>query len=391
MHTSERDPDGTVLIIGGGIGGLAAAIGLQAVGIDVEVYEQAQELREVGAGLTVWQNGLAALECLGGHDAAVRAGATITRNDVRTPEGSLLRRTHLPDVAPTGSELPALICLHRAELQTILRDRVGDGVVHLDHECVGVEDDGGAVTARFSDGSEVSGSLLVGADGIHSVVRSSLHGETEPRVSGVGVWRAITRFDQPIATGETISQTFGKGQRFVAVPLGDGRVYWVVTERVQQGSERPTADSKERLARRLADWHEPVPALIEATPQAALIWDEAVDREPLDEWGRGRITLLGDAAHLALPFVGQGASQALEDAVWLTRQLDSQPDATAALRAYEAHRRDRTAMIVRSARRIGRMFHLTNPLAVAVRNRLWKYGPRRLFVGALKRNITAEL
>lgn len=392
MNTSERQPsDQKVLIIGGGIGGLAATIGLLDVGFDIEVYEQAHELREVGAGLTMWRNGLEALEFLGGYEAIVREGEPIVWGETRTPDGSVLTKVHVPSTIPTGTDMPELIALHRADLQVILRDRVGDGVVHLDHECVGVTEAGGQVTARFSSGKEVSGDLLIGADGIHSVTRSSLHGEEEPRFTGVGIWRGVTRFDHPIATSDTTFQTVGNGQRFFAVPIGEGRVYWGATKRVQRGSGGPTADSKQRLASAFGEWHEPIPALIEATPQEGIIWDEVADREPLDEWGRGHITLLGDAAHLAAPFMGQGASQALEDAVWLSRYLDRQPGTTAALRAYEAHRQDRTEMIVRSSRRMGRMLHLSNSIAVGARNLLMKYGPNRLMEGALKRNTITDI
>lgn len=392
MNTAERHPrDQTVLIIGGGIGGLGAAIGLQDVGFDVEVYEQAEELREVGAGLLLFRNGVEALEVLGGHEAAARAGATLEWGEVRTNAGRLLNKLHLPHAMSTGTAKPGLLALHRADLQTILRDRVDDDAIHLDHECVGVEADDGDVTARFASGTEASGDLLIGADGIHSVTRSSLHGEEAPRSTGVGVWRAVVEFDHPIATGDTTFQALGRGLRFFAVPIGGGRVYWGITKRVRRGSGGPTPEEKRRLAREFADWHEPIPALIEATPQEAMIWDEAADRAPLDEWGRGRITLLGDAAHLAAPFMGQGACQALEDAVWISRYLDRQPDTTAALRAYEDHRRDRTAMIVQSSRRMGRMLHLSNPIAATARNLLWKYGPDRLLEGALDRTTAADI
>jgi 2-polyprenyl-6-methoxyphenol hydroxylase-like FAD-dependent oxidoreductase len=390
MNTSVRQPsDQTILIIGGGIGGLAAAIGLQDMGFDVEVYEQAQELKEVGAGLSMWRNGLEALEFLGGYEAIARAGEKIVWGETRTPDGEVLTKIHTPSTIPTGTDMPEMIALHRADLQRILRNRVDDPAVHLDHECVSVDQNGGHVTAQFSSGKEVRGDLLIGADGIHSVTRSSLHGEEDPRSTGVGIWRGVTRFDHPIATSDKTFQALGNGRRFFAVPIGNGRVYWGASERVEQGGSR--ADSKHHLASEFDEWHDPIPALIEATPQEAIIWDEADDREPLDEWGRGSITLLGDAAHLAAPFMGQGASQALEDAVWLIRYLDRQSEPTAALRAYEAHRQDRTAMIVRSSRRIGRVYHLSNPLAVTARNLALKYGPDRLMEGALERNTTSGI
>lgn len=392
MNTTERDlRDQTAIIIGGGIGGLAAAIGLQEVGFDVDVYEQTEELREVGAGLTLWRNGLEALDQLGGAKAAVQTGAAIERSEFKTPNGRVLNEGDLRSLLSTEPDLPPGIGIHRADLQHILRERVGDGVVHLGHECVGVEKDGGTVTARFSSGEEVRGDVLIGADGIHSAVRASLHGEAEPRFSGVGIWRAVIRIDHPMATSATLTQALGSGQRFAALPIGDGRVYWVVTERVQQGLERPTPDSKHRLARDFANWYDPIPTRIEETPQEALLWDEAEDREILDEWGQGRITLLGDAAHLALPFAAQGASQALEDAVWLVRYLDREPDTAAALRAYEAHRQDRTEMVVRTGRRLGRLWNLSNPVAVTVRNVLFRYGPDRLLDGAFKRMVTTDM
>lgn len=392
MTSADRAPrDQTAIIIGGGIGGLAAAIALENVGFTVEVYEQAEELREVGAGLTLWRNGLLALEQLGGAEAAVETGAAIERSEIKTPNGSVLNELHPRSLLASETSLPAGIGIHRADLQQILRERVGDGVMHLGHECVGVERDAEKVRARFASGEAIQGDVLIGADGIHSAVRASLHGEQEPRFSGVGVWRAVIEIDHPIATRATMTQALGTGQRFVALPIGDGRMYWVVTERVQQGLNRPTRESKERLATDFASWYEPIPALIEATPQEALLWDEAEDREILDEWGRGRVTLLGDAAHLALPFAAQGASQALEDAVWLARYLDRESSIPASLRAYEAHRQDRTESVVRTGRRLGRMWNLSNPIAVTLRDVLLKYGPDRIMEGAFARMVTTDL
>lgn len=227
MNTSERQPsDQTVLIIGGGIGGFAAAIGLQDVGFNVEVYEQTHELREVGAGLLLFRNGLEALDVLGGHEAAVQAGATLEWGEVRTWDGRLLHKLHPRSAIPTGTAMPELIALHWADLQRILRNRLDDGVVHLDHECVGIEEDGEEVTAQFTSGTKVTGDLLVGANGIHSVTRSSLHGEEDPRSTGIGIWRGVTQFDHPSTIDNTTFQSLGRGQRFFAVPIGIDRVYW---------------------------------------------------------------------------------------------------------------------------------------------------------------------
>lgn len=393
MNSTDRDRrNQTVLIIGGGIGGLAAAIGLQEVGFDVQVYEQAEEVKEVGAGFAIWRNGLEALEYLGGHEAAVQAGMPLEGAEFKTPDGSVLREIHFPSLLPdTDSDVPAGVAMHRADLQRILRNRVGDGVLHLDHECVGVEEDDGQVTAEFASGKEVNGDLLVGADGIHSVVRSSLHGNEELRFYGTGYWRAVTRIDHPISTSSLALNTTGGSRRFAALPVGDGRVYWLVTEPADRGVNRPTPDSKERLAEIFSDWHPPIPTLIDETPHADLIWHDGLDRPLLDQWGRGKITLLGDAAHIALGFAAQGACQALEDAVWLARYLDREADTAAALRAYEDHRKDRTKMVVQKGRRMARIVLLSNPIAVAARDLLFKYGPNKLFQKAMLRELTTDI
>jgi len=138
-------------------------------------------------------------------------------------------------------------------------------------------------------------------------------------------------------------------------------------------------------------WHEPIPELIDATDPQAIKWDGAYDRLPLDQWGRNSITLLGDAAHVTAPFMGQGACQALEDAVWLARYLDGSQDTRSALRAYESHRQKRTKMIVQLSRQAGRVFHVSNPIGASMRNLLVKYGPPSVSMGPLIQAITDDL
>lgn len=366
-HTSGRN----ALIIGGGIGGLATAIALKQIGLTVEVYERVALLREVGAGLSLWANAMKALSYLGLAQAIRALALPETAGGIRTTRGELLMSTTNAQLAAKFGEVSVMV--HRAELHDLLRHALGQEL-HLGMECVAVIEEDQGIRVRFRNGAEATGDLVIGADGLHSQVRAGLHGQQPPRYAGYTAWRGVVPFDhQRLQPGET----WGRGARFGQIPMQGGRVYWFATLNAPAGQHSPDGEKAE-LLRIFGDWHNPIRALIEATPEDAILRNDIQDRPPLKQWGRGRITLLGDAAHPMTPNLGQGACQAVEDAVVLAKQVQATADIPTALRAYEAARIPRTTLIVQQSHRVGAVGQWANPVAVAGRNFLVKHLLARL-------------
>ena len=342
-------------IVGGGIGGLAAAVALRRVGFDTAVFERADRLDPVGAGLTLSPNAVRALERLGLIEAIRAVAASGRELEVRTPAGAALMRVSL------GSR-GEMLGVHRADLQRVLLEAAGE--VHLGTDVRDVDELAGDVD------------FVVGADGIESTVRAQLHGPDAPREAGYVGWRAVCEFEDDRVRGK-FSETFGCGDRFGLIPVGGGRIYWFVSESgVPRDYERVSV--RDHFAKRFADWHEPIPEVIAATRKDALSATEILWRKPLKTWGRGRMTLLGDAAHAMTPDLGQGAGQALEDAVVLAAAVRDGHDVEASLRRYEAERISRTTPIVRRSRQFGRLASASHGWTCALRNAVIARTPARV-------------
>lgn len=368
------------IVIGGGIGGLAAAIALQQHGWSVTVYERASELHEVGAGLSLWANAMRALDQLGVAEP-IRA-----LRPARAPGGIFTwRGTPLisqPAETPERGYGDLSVVVHRAELHKILLQAAGP-CLRLNKQCTAVAETSQAVQARFADGDEATGELLIGADGLRSVVRAQLVGDGEPRYAGYTAWRGVASFDPArLRPGEY----WGSGARFGMAPMNAGRVYWYATLNVQPGRNYQPAAQKALLEQTFRGWSAPIEALIAATPAQRMLHNDIADRAPLQRWSRGRITLLGDAAHPMTPNLGQGACQALEDAVALGECLD-QHDVAGALRAYEQRRVSRANRFVVQSRRIGWLGQWSNPVACSIRNALVRSVLGPLQARSLDRNL----
>lgn len=375
-----------VIIIGAGIGGLAAAIGLRQAGIDVSIYEQRQGLEFEGAGISLWTNAIEALTQLGLEDAMRLRAMPPDRAVLRKPSGALITATPLEKLkGPSGA--PAMVVLHRADLIALLREALG-APVHQNHRVIGFEERGGfeehagVIQARFENGSEVEGDVLVGADGIHSAICRQLNPTALPRYAGYTAWRAVTRFE---AAQKEISETWGCGRRFGVVPMAGGQVYWFATDNCESGQP---ACGKPQLLELFGKWHSPIPELIEASEETSILRNDIYDRDPLPYWGRGRVTLLGDAAHPMTPNLGQGGCQAIEDALVLARCLALEPDAHAALRSYESRRRSRTRDVVIRSRQIGVLGQLANPWSGAIRDLAVRLSPAALSIRQLRSVIS---
>ena len=368
------------IVIGAGIGGLAAGIALRRAGLDVTVFEQAGELREIGAGISLWANALHALDKLGVREAIEAASDAYEAAGLRSWDGRTLVKISTEDLR----QRVGVVCviMHRAELQAILLTALGRDVVSLGAHCVGVQQDSDGAEAQFADGQRVRGDLLIGADGLHSVVRAALHGSKPPRYSGYTAWRAVVPFD---TSRLRASESWGYGARFGMVPMSMNRVYWFATQNTAEGGR----NTNEKIAATdlFGRWHSPIPLLIEATPEPDILRNDIYDRPVLKSWGAGRITLLGDAAHPMTPNLGQGACQALEDAVVLSRSLAGRTDIAAALRSYEQQRIPRANAFVTRSRQVGAIGQLESRVAVRLRDAFFSRLSPRLQVNQLARII----
>lgn len=375
-----------VLIIGGGIGGLATALALRHAGIKATVFERVHELREVGAALGIMPNTIRALQKIGQDDLLQTIGKPISRTTILSWKGQTLAETPLE----SAFGMP-FMAVHRAELLAALYQAAGEGVVHHSATCVGFAQDGTGVRAHFADGQEICGDLLVGVDGLHSVIRSHLFGAASPRYSGHTAWRGIARitpgqYDEPVAT-----EAWGYGRLFGHFPLTQGRMYWFAALTTPEGMHDKEQGRKQELLELFHTFHEPAASLIEATDECAILRNDIYDRPPLPHWSKGRVTLLGDAAHPMTPNMGQGANQAIEDAVVLAECLKAESDVSAALHAYEARRLKRTARMMQQSMRIGQVAHLKQPIAANVRNTLFKLMPGSLLSRQLEWVLNYEM
>ena len=374
-----------VVVAGAGIAGLVTAIGLHRAGIEVTVLERAPELAPAGAGISLFGNGLTGLAAVGLADQVRALGGRASpsvRGGLRTPDGRWL--TSSTDV--TGE----VQVVHRADLQRVLLEALPADLVRLGVEVAAVDLSSGGVVVRDADGSAVAeGDLLVGADGTGSAVRSIAFGDPGLRYAGWVAWRGIT--SGPFGV-DAIGETWGRGRLFGITLLGDGRVYWFAGARVPAAGRGVAGDGGAgeppgtELRRRFGRWHRPIPALIDATDDGALLRHEIRTlARPLGSYVTGRAVLVGDAAHPMTPNLGQGGNQAIEDAVTLARMVaraagpggaaSPRPDLDRTLSGYDAVRRKRVEPIVRRSALLGRLALASRPAAVRVRNLALRAAP----------------
>ena len=348
------------IVVGAGMGGLTAAIALKQVGYRVELYDRVRELRPAGAGISLWSNGVKVLNRLGlGAEIAAIAGP-MQRMSYRTKQGEVLNDFSLQPIVEAVGQWPCPVA--RTDLQRLLLDAFGAEHVQLNSQCVGVEQTSESATAIFADGRRATGDVLVAADGTHSIIRNVVVGKPiERQYVGYVNWNGLVNCSDRLAPKHSWVMYVGDGQRASMMPVGGDRFYFFFDVPLPPDAA-VLGDVREELSHYFRGWAAPVQQLIEALDPAKTNRIPIHYVEPLPVFVKGRIALLGDAAHSTSPDLGQGGCQAIEDAWVLANTLISTNISVAdALKRYEAARINRTADVIRKALKRARMIHGYDP------------------------------
>lgn len=373
-------------IIGGGIAGLTAAIGLQQIGRQFIVFEQATALKGIGAGFGLAANAMQALDLLGLKEDVEKIGFYTPSFNILDQQGSIL-------LAPDTKKLSQQynqdnFTIHRADLHLYLLDQLASEKVLLGKKALRFEQNSTFTTVFFEDGSTVKCKYLLIADGVKSPLRQQILPQSTPRYSGYTCWRAtIDKSSIQLAAGE---ETWGTKGRFGLTPLVGNRIYWYACVNSFSNNIVYKNYTVQDLTRHFQDYHTPIPTILSETKDEDLIWNDIIDIKPLAHLAYGTILLLGDAGHATTPNLGQGACQALEDVAVLMDELKDNKSVPLAFRNFERRRLKRTKYITDTSKRIGEISQWENPLLVAFRNQIMRWLPAPIAQAGLTQLLSVD-
>ncbi len=361
------------IISGGGIGGLSVAVALQKLGYTIKVYEAAAEYLPVGAGLILSINAMKAYEVIGIADSIKAVGRVINEAQVCTQYGKVLAGSNFKTIGQKYGT--SSYAIHRADLHDVLLTNLKADTVVLNKRTHSFSQKEEGVQLNFTDDTQVNARFLIAADGIYSPIRRQLHPNARPRYSGYTCWRGLCELEYPNYEQHIMTESWGWGERFGIVPLKDGQTYWFMVKNAPARDPLMSAYDKEKMIQVFSHWHEPVVPLLRATEEVHIIWNDIIDIEPLKEWGKNKVTLLGDAAHATTPNMGQGAAQSIEDAAFLMQCIQKYDASETAFRQYEKLRIPRTNSIIKKSWDIGRIAQLENPILTFFRDKMVGFTP----------------
>ncbi|MCB1692626.1 MAG: FAD-dependent monooxygenase [Pseudomonadales bacterium] len=372
-------------IVGGGIGGLTAAVALSAKGFDVDVFEQAPAFGKVGAGISIAANALSVYARLGLVDAIVRRGAMLNRAIIENHKGTLLSTVDLQRAGQaTGF---CSIGISRSALHHVLVSALPRERLYCGHRLVSASPMPGGITLAFDNGERRDFDVVIGADGLHSSIRRELFGDSPVRAAGQHCWRGIVKRSaverDDIATDSGV-EIWGVGRRFGHVPIGEDSIYWYATL-CERAIDFEVSDFA-RLPSVFSMFPDRVSSLLAATPDEAISSLPLLDKVPTRQWHVGRVVLLGDSVHPTTPNMGQGACMAVESAWVLAQCLARAHDVECAFTQYAALRRARTASVTTRSFRLGRLAQPETRFGAGVRD-----GLARLIPDALQESMFRDL
>lgn len=350
------------VVIGAGMGGMSAAIALRQIGIETDVYERVTENKPVGAAISVWSNGVKCLNYLGLAERTAELGGIVdTMSYVDAHTGETMCRFSMQPLIEEVGQRPYPIA--RAELQLMLMEAYGLDEINFGMRMVAVEDGPESATATFADGSTVSADVIIGADGASSLTREYVLGApVTRRYAGYVNFNGLVEVDETIGPATEWTTYVGDGKRVSVMPVAGGRFYFFFDVVEPAGLAYDKGTAREVLREHFGDWAPGVQALIDRLDPMTTNRVEILDLDPFHTWTKGRVAVLGDAAHNTTPDIGQGGCSAMEDAVALQWAFKDHPDDVhAALAAYQAARAERAGDLVLRARKRCDVTHAKDP------------------------------
>jgi 2-polyprenyl-6-methoxyphenol hydroxylase-like FAD-dependent oxidoreductase len=361
-------------IVGGGIAGLTTAIALRKAGIRATLFEAAPAIKPLGAGLALAANAVKAFQKLGIADAILPGGRVLDAFVIVDGQGREITRT---DSRAVGQKYGIdNFTIHRATLHQALLDQLIGNPILLGKRAISIDQSGDGIIMRFDDGTVHQTDHLIVADGIHSAIRQQLLPDSKPRYAGYTCWRAV--IDGEGLDLNEATETWGARGRFGIVPLANRKIYWFACVNAPANDARMRGYKVNDVAKVFKNYHAPIPEIISRTNDENLLWGDIIDLKPISQYAFGNVVLLGDAAHATTPNMGQGACQAIEDAVILGDELAIGNEASDVFRRFEQRRLKRTRYIVETSRRIGQIAQTQNPLLATLRNGLFRMLPASL-------------
>lgn len=372
MNTSKE-----IAIIGGGIGGLTLAIALQRKGFKPRVYEQAPELKMIGAGLGLSGNAIKAFSEIGISDAVLNAGTVLKRVAIKDMRGRILNETNSEAISKKYG-IANNFSIHRADLHEALLQKVNAESLTLGKVCIDFQQTARGISLMFQDGTTTTADYVIASDGINSIFRKKLLPQSLPRYAGYTCWRAVIDYAPANFDRDETSETWGPGARFGIVPLSHNRLYWFATLNAKASDEKLKKYTPVDLLKHFESFYHPIPHIIEQTKKEQLIWSDINDLAPIKQFAFKNILLLGDAAHATTPNMGQGACMAIEDAATLANCMVKNTTIEEAFSQFETKRIGRTTKIVNASWRLGRVAQWENPWLMRLRNTAIRSTPTRI-------------
>ncbi len=356
-------------IIGAGIGGLTTAIALEQKGIKTRIFEQAEQIKPVGAGIILANNAMQVYEKLGLRKLIEENGNPISSMNITKSSLKPLSKIDLSYFEQKHNTKN--IAIHRGTLQQILIDKLKSTKINLDHKLTSIVENTNGYSLEFENGERIQSSTVLGADGLNSVVRQNLFPNNNIRNANQICWRGITEYELPIKFRNELNEAWGKSERFGFVQIAKNKVYWYALKSFKKNKKEFSIHYLEQY---FSDYNSVIKGIIKSTKKEQINTAEISDLKPTNIWYKENVCLIGDSAHATTPNMGQGACQAIEDAYVLSECL-SKYKTTKAFSEYQNLRLPKAHQVVKASWLVGKMAHLSNPILIGLRNQMLRLTP----------------